>query len=440
MVSRTHGPTDAELVRWDDRRDGERLRRNIEALLGVLVVEQGQVVSHEIFRADAIMYVLDSLIDLHGVASEETRYRLLRAACFRLPLLKSQSVAAFRRVLASGVRRHMQSPRVTFRIVLPLNIDPRSVKGRNHLRAKGLQFYVRAWPDLERHLAIDDWLREAGVVVEFDELALRRSFVPLEVSVVGRDHREAFDEAYAAFELMQCLLNLEAFHRYTVQMGRPKPLGRVWLPPVYGAFRPDGAFESYYYESESMTRTDARQVSKEVLTRAVALMREFDRESACGASTIRLVEEAFRRYGRALNTTNWREAFLSLWQVLELLTHDPDGRYTIEEVCRRAKLLLRRSPLLCDLLETCYRTRNGLVHVGKFPDEGLKDVNMLKAVVEHCINAVYNLRRQCPDRASLLVYYQNAGANDHELAVRARIVASVRRERAASSKSAKRSA
>jgi len=428
----TTGPrhSDADLVKW---RDEAKVRRNLSAALRTVVIENGRPVSHEPFELDAVVFVLASVVDMPLVGSEEARHRILRDACFRLPTFGRADPSTLRRAIAAGVRRYLSLPTERYRIVLPLNLASVCLERRGSIEVKGLKLEVRSWAELRQSVALDQWLREAHPVTKCDRSVLLGSFTPLETVATGRDHREAFDEAYSAFGLYQSLMNLDQFHRYTVQFGRHEPLGKVRLPPLYGSFADDGSLVNFYYETDLPHRYLVPTVDAAVLRQADRLLREFSRRQEERA-TLGLVEEAIRRYGRALNTTNWREAFLGLWQVLELLTYEQEGNYSIKEVRGRARVLLRQHPLMCDVLDACYDIRNALVHAGRFRDDGLQDVSMLKAVVENCINGVYGLRRRCPDREHLSVYYQNAPASDHELAVRAKVTGAIRRERASSAK------
>ncbi|NPV45773.1 MAG: hypothetical protein HPY69_02345 [Armatimonadetes bacterium] len=269
---------------------------------------------------------------------------------------------------------------------------------------------------------------EIKLVPGTDPALLYRSFTPLEVIHEGRDHRQAFSATQASFQLLRSALNLEALGRYTIQIGRPNPLGRVRVPPVSGIFRESGDLAGYYYEENPPHSYSRPRLAERTLMRAERLLREL-RHARSGRTTLGLIEDAIEKYGKALDTTNWSEAFLCLWQVLELLTHDPDGKYSMDEVCKRAKILLRQHPLLADLLDVCYVTRNRLVHAGRFAEEGLRDVQMLKKIVEVCIATTYGLRRACPTRESLFTYYRLASVSNNELEVQSRVISHIKRIR-----------
>lgn len=428
---------DKKLVTWKDKgRDIERLERNLRALMDTIVIEKAKAVSHEGFKLEAIVYVLSSLIGLHGITNASIKNGIITQACFRLRTCKKQDAATFRRVLAAGVRRHLRLAEHPYRIVFPLNIDSRSLERRRWFATSGLRFSIRSWPYVKRHLALDDWLRQAKLIAGVDERSLHHSFTPLEVIAPDRGPRESFDEACTAFELLRSVLNLEVFGSYySIQFGVRKPLGKIMPPPVYGVFNEDGGFETLYVEERPPRKYDQPRIQPDRIRQADRLLRQLSQRHE-PRSTIGLVEEAIRKYGRALDTTNWRDAFLSLWQVLELLTHEPNTTYKMWNVCERASTLLQTHPLMVDILYTCYQTRNALVHRGRFSDEGLIEVGMLKIIVERCIDAVYGLGRACPDWHSLVVYYQNAAMLPDDLTTRVRVIRSIQRMKTASTKKA----
>ena len=425
---------DKKLVTWKEKeKDLPKLKRNLAALMDIMPIEEGQRVPYQAFKHDAIIYIVASLIKLPESVSESDKQRLLSNACFRLPTCKRQDATTLRRVLAAGVRRHLALPVQPYRIIFPLNVDHRSLTGRRWFSVRGLRFQIRSWSYLTDHVAWDEWLQATTAYRAHVRSAVSHSFTPLEAVALGRNHQEAFDKADDAFELLRSVLNLECFGRYSTQFAAPTPLAKFRSPPICGVFREDGGFETFYFETNLARRYDPPKVSHESIRQADRLLHQFGLPRTPG-STMGLVEDAIRRYGRALDTINWPEAFLTLWQVLEVLTYKFNSNYNIRNVCERAHTLLQNDPLMTDLLDTCYEARNALVHRGRFSEDGLTGVGMLKAIVERCIDGVYKLRRVCPDWDSLVVYYKNEPAQSRHLARKKRVIGSIQRMSKASKK------
>lgn len=423
---------DSRLVVWRVK-DAARLERNLEVLQRIVVIERGKPTAHDMVHMDAIVFILASLMDLPGITDNHDKRAVIKQACFRLRTLKRQTLPTFRRVLAATVRRYLRLPERPHRIIFLLNVDHRDLNNRRCFRSAGLRFAVRRWQTIEDASEVKKWLREGVFHSRVEERILKSCFVPLEVTVPGRRFQDAHEAAQSAFELLRFTLNLNAFHRDPGRLS--KPMGTVAPPPISGWFNEDGSYGGTCVEGGEPRHYLRVRLSQKRMNDADRLLRQFSASRRPNA-TVGVIEDAIRKYGRALDTTDWQDAFLSLWQALELLTYKPeaDVRYSIRDVCERAGILLQKHALLTDILEACYATRNALVHQGTFPRDGLSEVAMLKAVVENCIDAVYGLRRTCSTWDSLVIYYLNASAQPRDLSERKRVINALLRSRTRSTK------
>ena len=132
-------------------------------------------------------------------------------------------------------------------------------------------------------------------------------------------------------------------------------------------------------------------------------------------STLYILLDALEKYGQALDTTEWRLAFLTLWQILELLTLQGEG-IQMKNVVSRVHNLLKRNKLFDDLLKVLLTTRNSLVHRGQFPDlQGLEEVGYLKSIVESVIDAIFAELDELPDIRSVELYYEFVSRSDADI-------------------------
>ena len=143
-----------------------------------------------------------------------------------------------------------------------------------------------------------------------------------------------------------------------------------------------------------------------------------------------LIVDALIRYGEALETAEWRQAFLALWQILEPLALQSEGSMNMREIGDRITLLLGQREQDRDLLSALATTRNALVHAGRYPDlYGLAEMQLLKRVVERSIESLLAWAPKLESRQSLRLLYGCLGASDGELRQRARAIAAVRKSR-----------
>ena len=77
---------------------------------------------------------------------------------------------------------------------------------------------------------------------------------------------------------------------------------------------------------------------------------------------------------------------------------------------------------MVDLLDIMTDTRNKFVHQGKLSEDGEIEVQILKAIVEICIDKLLSLRKMCPDWDSLAFYYKNEATHPHHLAERIKVL------------------
>lgn len=96
------------------------------------------------------------------------------------------------------------------------------------------------------------------------------------------------------------------------------------------------------------------------------------------------LEDAFLRYGRALDRPDMEEAFHRLWAVLELLTATPPG-HGYESTIRRASAIWNNGRLARVTLESLRSIRNELVHRGAEVPLAEASVSRLKRFVEELL-------------------------------------------------------
>ena len=260
---------------------------------------------------------------------------------------------------------------------------------------------------------------------------MQTSFTPIIVASKGRNEREAFDNAYRAFDFFRGLLNfLYQFGTVTSRWGGyPKPLGSFLQPPVYGIFRTNGEYSGLFYNTNKGLTYNKNTVSVDVvqdvrkLIRQIGLKQEKD-------ETKQLLVESITKYTKALDTTEWRLAYLSLWQILELLALQSAEQSNMKIVVNRIDTLLRQDQTARDLLQTLYFTRNALVHQGAFPDDRpLEEVNLLKYIAERAINSVFSHSRTLKKIDGLARFYDHVSYGDADLIERQRVIKYISQQR-----------
>lgn len=368
----------------------------VEAVLGKAIevssIQRGSRVLSDLMRARGYRNVVASCVTVQGVERTGTLRTLVMKALRQMAREDDASVSAFREAIEKVSREHLETEKQQYTVVLPLNVRREDFGNQRWFNVAGTQLRIWSWSHARRKVDIEAWRTEQQKHSDWCRSPFNEDFTPLASHVEERKPRTAFYPAEEAYDVFRSLLNMSFVFRqqHIPHFGMRYRLGRIVPAPIYGIFNSDGAYAGFFYDADPPKGYPTPVVRREQFE----YVREYLKGFAGGAPTEveQLMINAIGYYGRALDTTNWRQAFLSLWQIIEMLTSGTGGRRTQKNVVRRAKILLRGKAFLEGLLDVACQTRNRLVHEGRFPrQDAFEDVCMLKMVVEECIEAVSSL-------------------------------------------------
>lgn len=418
------GINEKELVKWDTE-DQQLIIRCVDQLLSILNIDGGKVKTIETFKLDIYLKILSQKVSLKDVTSLETKRNLLYRTFFtRLKFYKQQEIYYFRRALATELHNHLSQPIIDYWILLPLHVPKDQIGNARSITVLNTKLLFRDWIYVSKRFELDKYFKDTRNHIKDRRFNFKSNFTPVLVKNKWRGYLEAFTIAVQHFDLLRYLINLNyQFGLYThISGSTPKPLGLILPPPTFGIFYESGKYKEFLftignYEDYKRNKL-APQVMKDVRKLALRLQGNTDKNQ-----TRSILIESIEKYGEALDTNQWRHAFLLLWQILELITLQSSEKSNMTVVKNRVINLLKQDPMIRDLLDALYETRNLLVHQGAFPiSQGFREVNLLKIITERSINKLYGLIRICPTTASLERYYQYISFGKSELADRGRII------------------
>ena len=392
------GISEKELVKWDIK-DQQLIIRCVDQLLSILNIDGGKVKTIETFKLDIYLKILSQKVSLKNVTSLETKRNLLYRTFFtRLKFYKQQEIYNFRRALATELHNHLSQPIKDYWILLPLHVPKDQIGNARSITVLNTKLLFRDWTYVYKRFELGKYFKDTRNHINDQEFNFELNFTPVLVKNQGRGYVEAFNIAVQHFDLLRYLINfMYQFGIYTHLFGStPKPLGMILPPPTFGIFSENGKYEDFLftignYEDYKRNKV-APQVLKEVRKLALKLQGNTDENQ-----TRSILIESIEKYGEALDTNQWRHAFLLLWQILELITLQSSGKTNMTVVKNRIINLLKQDPMIRDLLNALYETRNLLVHRGEFQiSQGFREVNLLKTITERSINSLYGLIRICP--------------------------------------------
>lgn len=191
------------------------------------------------------------------------------------------------------------------------------------------------------------------------------TYTPVRVRVRGkRSHEEAVEAALDALDLVRGAWNL-AINRGvggTLSAGVAKPVNKAVLGPVHSLHHPDGGLADADPWLENGYAGTLRPYR---LTRRWDEVRDyatFVQESLPTIPYRGTLEEAIRRYCRALDRRDWHTSFVRLWGVLELLTDTYRHNLVVDRVLPLFRQ--RYKGIYGQFLKQASLYRNDTVHRG----------------------------------------------------------------------------
>ncbi len=421
--------------------DKRRMLECLHRLLRVIELHGDSVFYPRSFERDICEEVLVSKIKIWGELPDRKYLArsLMRNAVIALKKqgLENPDWKDFDRELKNLAKAYVNKPLVDYCIFFPFHvsescIDPKQswVAHKRWINVLGMRFRRVSWrkvqdlPGWEQFLrgTQDHFLFQYNQDSPIEYLAASfRGFTPLLVDVRARTSQEAFDLASRNFELLRALVNLASGYGLVYeQWGVQEPLGVSLPPPIYGVFWADGNHELHY----TIERYDykAKEFERD---KGLWLEKALGRIATASEEMQPLMIEVLLKYGQAMDTADWRSAFLALWQILEDVSlRTSDNNLSMEKVVKRISVLIGLKPksLEKDLIDSLAQSRHLLVHQGKFSEEGLEEVNFLKIVAEWAINALFARAEKFPTPQLLEEFYNHATLGDSILHTRRKAI------------------
>ena len=396
------------------------------------------------FKAHAYENIIVSLVELPTVETARAKRRIIESALRKVANQRDHKLSAFKNAVGSEVRDYTKQPIKRYHVVCLTNVAEDSLQDSCYFTVRDIQLHVWTWSEAKSKLTLDPWENEwakrltFGQSLSYGESSAKKllqQFTPLVTEVRSRTEARAVDKVEKAYDILRALFNMEfTFNRYHFEGWQRERLGKIIPSPSYAVFDEKYEYIDSDYDSLPALNFFREGLPDKLVNNVKTKLDRLNRPQK-DQDTRNLLLQAVRLYGSALDTTKWSEAFLALWQVLEIITK-PDNKYiTMKSVRERATALIEESvdgaelELLNGLLELSYDKRNTLVHTGTFPEEGLRAVCMLKIVVEQCILALDNLRQDISTSDELLHYYKYARKQSSDLDDIKRTIAIVEKRR-----------
>ncbi len=278
--------------------------------------------------------------------------------------------------IKKGEQKYLKKPKKPFILLTSISIKP-------NLKLSCVRFdkttitFSKYQPTKYKTSFIEDRVPSLKV-------SIPQNYYKVKVRVVSRCPSAATDSAFDALDLLRGLwnlfYNLRGWRR--VSDGRPNAVNKIVLGPIHTLHEVSGkpATNIFWWEpsyvDNNLFAMDHNKYSK---------MKVFEKDIRRIIKKTKLsvfLNEAIRRYVRALDEPNMSSSFLKLWSVLEYLTVTSGKNFSHENTINRTAYIFVDYKYHRALLDSMRKIRNVLVHTGS-DSKGMEgNVFQLKYYVE----------------------------------------------------------
>lgn len=333
--------------------------------------------------------LLETGVEFLEPIPETDRHRIIRISLERALRSSDYGSSALIREINKAARDFVRSPEKKY--VMSTFLSFEHTEDLNRMDSSGARVYIREGlpPYLSRSHQEAKTRSKNVVRGDYPEESTSHNYTAAWVHVRGRSGAEAMDRAFRVLDLRRGMWNYALNRKIIREFAPPNrgPRNEILAGPVYSLHHPDGTLATQYdwYDPDYT----GPQFSRKLLQKGSAKWDEILRDEE-GISRLlkrslyrETLEDALRRYCRALDSPDLYNAFLSLWGVLETLTNIGPGEGHDKLVERAANIYHDRDrKTQQQVLHHLRRHRNAYVHAGENSDQSGTYLDQLRGHVE----------------------------------------------------------
>ncbi len=374
------------------------------------------------FHVSPSLHVLADLIGIESIEDNDVKRHVIFTAAIQLQSLAPPTLSDLIKAIGLAGQNYLKRPMQLYHVVLPLNVESGALSEVDKFSIWEVDLIPATWADIQRIYAhgklvedIQGYLKE-----NMPDDLWNWSGTPLVTRIMDRVPSRAFQKSFGAYEFLRAIFNF-IHDRNPFQFQRREPLAQVTPSAGYGVFLSDGSFAEAFVDDEhlSFQRHVLSQINLKEVLRLLAMLWSDGKPNGAKKTFI----EALLAYNRGLDATNWQNAYLSLWQSLEIMTtFDLGKQYRKKDVVERTKILSKKDEVIDDFLNLCAERRNVLVHRGQFSEDGQSEVLLLKAIVKNCLERFLHLVKDFSTHEQLSDFFHNSLLTSNRLNERRQVI------------------
>jgi hypothetical protein len=376
--------------------------------------------------------IVCSTINIKGLHEYDKKRSIILEAVSKIDI-GQYTLDDFRSAIKQTIAERVERGKKSFKIIFFLHINKKQSKKLQPLFQKkwvnlcGQKLYFRDSSYLTNKINSKKFFNKCAEYEDHLSIKLDSSFnafQPVEICVKSYSSREASYIAHKIFNLLRAFLNYcDNCFLFNQQFGVQKPLNSFLPSPLIGTFDGEGEFLTFDYQAEvykyTVTGINRRFQDKMFFQ----LLSDFKTEPI-EESLKELISDVFVRYGAALDHNNRANSFFELWQILESVSFYNQSS-TIKDTSKRIKFILNNQEKWNHCMDAICDFRNQFVHKGRFPDEGLDQVGLIKYVVENVINFLLSMKQTFKSSHELEIYFQHGSLNSTDLRRRKKVISKI---------------
>ncbi len=342
------------------------------------IVDKNGKVSFKGFEHYDCTVVLNSMIILDETIPEIEKNRIVNQATFKAAAIGKVDSHSLLREINKLESEYLNRPEKKFKLVTSISVD-RFCK----LKAKKINnctINFKSSLSAPYLKAISEIFDSARYSITGD---IPKSYKSVIITLNAKSNAEAANKALDLLDLIRGIWNFyeNRKHGIRISSGKREPVNKFILGPLHTLHEPDGklATKAWWYDPEYVYQVKPFNPSKDL--EKIYKFENTVRKLLDKNKYPKEIISAILRYTRAPDLTNWEDAFLRLWSVLEHLTATgPNDSYNI--TIRRAAFIYGGDEYTRQVLTHLKDYRNRAIHVGSENHEIQAYMYQLKRFVE----------------------------------------------------------
>ena len=321
-------------------------------------IKEGKVF-FESFLFDEYVTVISGMVELSDEIPSDLKLRMITTSIFSAGKRGEITPKSITKEIRKQENAYLKKPVQNFVLVTSLSVSsPRKLPT---LRINGCSISFKT--------SLDKKYRPGREEIEYlaSKWVYRERpsrYINVTAKVESRSEMEAANSALNGIDFIRGIWNLLTASPLRFSARPTKPVNKILLGPVHTVHLPSGklATQTFWYQPNFPDGVPALPLDTELENRTFSFIKKVRRRLRKHPYRT-ILEDAFRKYARALDYSDLDVSFFKLWSVLEFLTNTLRESYKV--TVRRAAFVFEESDFHWQLINNLKTYRNSAVHSGK---------------------------------------------------------------------------